>query len=333
MITAAVSEMVLANNRSTLQHFHVDSPLTEEAREVIYKLPDLRELSVVIERDTLLPSAVLPNLIDLEITYDHDGDCLRMFRGATLDNLEIVTFYPGSEQIGDFLEAFQRVTLATSVQNTLTSFSLYASSSWNPNYSSLLPFTQLTTLIIGFSCDDGCSSTVDDDTISNIARAMPELEILHLGNPPCQTPIGVTAKGLATLAYHCLSLSSLCIHFQAATLDPSTIPRGTFSGEPIPPREDCELRSLDAGETPMLGRSRLMIALTLLHIFPRIGIIEYSDTGWEEVAAAISRSKRFVSALSKRPSLSLSRSKVVDTSRGRTLGHHLITRYTSAGAP
>ena len=45
MITASVSEMVLSINRHTLQKFHVDSPLTEEASEVVYKLPNLRGLS------------------------------------------------------------------------------------------------------------------------------------------------------------------------------------------------------------------------------------------------------------------------------------------------
>ena len=72
-ITAAVSRMVLLGNRNALRYFGVDSPLTEEAREVIFKLPDLRELSVVIERNTPSPSAVLPNLTQMHIEYDDRG--------------------------------------------------------------------------------------------------------------------------------------------------------------------------------------------------------------------------------------------------------------------
>ena len=60
MITTAVSKMVLATNRNTLQQLDVDSPLMEEASEVVCELPNVRNLSVVIENS--LPSASLPNL-------------------------------------------------------------------------------------------------------------------------------------------------------------------------------------------------------------------------------------------------------------------------------
>jgi hypothetical protein len=62
--TAAASELVLTTNRDALRHFHADSPLTEEAREVICKLPNLCELWVVIEGPTPLPAVALPNLRD-----------------------------------------------------------------------------------------------------------------------------------------------------------------------------------------------------------------------------------------------------------------------------
>ena len=71
--------------------------------------------------------------------------------------------YPGSEQIGDFLEAFERAVLAASIQNILSEFYLFAWCSRSPNYSSLLRFTQLTDLVINFSCDGGCLSRVDDE--------------------------------------------------------------------------------------------------------------------------------------------------------------------------
>ena len=138
MITAAVSKMLLSCNRNALRSICADSPLTEEAREVIFKLPDLRELSVVIETEASLPSMVLPNLTRLDIEYDGDGDgdWLAMFRGATFGKLEHVSFSSTSEQIGDFPEEFKRVALAASIQNTLSSFHLYTSHSWNPKYSS-----------------------------------------------------------------------------------------------------------------------------------------------------------------------------------------------------
>ena len=99
--------------------FHVDSPLIEEASGVIYKLPSLRRLSVFIEKGTPLPSASLPNLTKLAITCDNEGDWPQLFCGATLGKLRSVTFCPQSNQIGDFLGAFKRAALSSSVQSTL----------------------------------------------------------------------------------------------------------------------------------------------------------------------------------------------------------------------
>jgi len=69
----------------------------------------------------------------------------------------------------------------------------------------LLSFMQMKTFDIHFSCDDGCSSKTDDDDIINLARAMPRLEILRLGDRPYRGifPDSVTVKGLVILAYHC----------------------------------------------------------------------------------------------------------------------------------
>lgn len=88
VITAAVSELLLSISRNTFRTFSVDSPLTEEDREVIYKLPDLRKLSIVLDSPTPLPTIILQKL---------------------------------------------------------------------------LPLTQLKELVIGFSCEPSCSSTIDDD--------------------------------------------------------------------------------------------------------------------------------------------------------------------------
>ena len=281
-ITAAVSRMFLASNRDTLRRFHVDSPLTEEAREVIYKLPDLSELSMVVERDNFLSPVVLPGLTKLHITLNHSSDWLQEFRGAAFGKLEAVSFHCRSEQIGDILEAFERVALAASVQNTLSEFNLRSSFSWHPNYYSLLPFTHLTVLTVGFSCDDGCSSTVDDDIITNIARSMPRLVMLRLGEPPCQTPTGVTAKGLTLLAHHCPDLQFLCIHFQVASLGaPPAVTEVASDVDPTALRRNYTLTVLEVGEIPVSVKSVPMTAMTLSHIFPCLAYVdENADENW-----------------------------------------------------
>ena len=301
MITTAVSEMLLVTDKNTLQELHVGCPLTEEANQVICRLPNLRDLTVVIERETLLPSASLPGLTELVIVCDNKGGWPRFFDRATLGKLKNVTFFTQSKQIGDFLEEFERVALSSSIQNTLSEFSLYTSSSWNPNYSSLLPFTQLEHLEIESSCKGGCSSRVDDELVINLSRAMPKLEVLCLGDYPCREfTTGVTAKGLVALAHHCPNLSELCVHFQVASL--STPPA---SSEKAPNTEssglwpDCALKDLAAGEIPVPEESVLMVALTLLRIFPRIVTIDSVDKGWKKVKDAIYHSKRIVDFSSK----------------------------------
>ena len=312
IITDAVSEMLLATNQNTLQYFHADSPLTEEAREVFYKLPCLRGLWTVIEGPTSLPTVTLPNLAKIIVKYEHDHDWLQGFRGAMLGELVSVAFLSESKSIGDFLGAFESVALTTSIPATLRSFRFNTSRPWSPKYHSLLSFTQLKTLAIRFHCGRSCSSTIDDDTITEIARVMPKLKVLRLGGPPCQAPTGVTAKGLAALAYHCPHLSVLRIHFQVARLELPATPEVAF-GEPAIPRGDCALTTLHVGKIHMPEESALMVARTLLHIFPRIDNFECLDNGWRQVIDAINASKQPTDRSGKKPSLAPSRSKVDDT--------------------
>ena len=298
IVTNAVSGMVLATNRNILQQFYVNFPLTEEASEVIFKLSSLRGLSVVIEGETSLPSASLPNLTDLLITCDNEGDWPQLFHGATFGKLEDVTFCPKSEETGDLLGAFEKAAVSSSIQDTLSVLNVFTSSSWNPNYSSLLPFTQLVELEVDFSCENGCSSRVDDDVIINLSRAMPKLQSLKLGGEPCEEfTTGATAKGLVALAFHCPDLQGLCIHFQVASLSVPPASHGidhntggSWTGRGL---------TLKVGDIVLPEESVLVVALTLLRIFPRIENIGSLNEGWEQVKDAIQVSKKIVDCSSK----------------------------------
>jgi len=70
LVTKAVSGMFLVCSRNNLQEFHVDSPLTDEAREVVFRLPRLSALLVDIQGPTSLPT--VPNLTAIGVGYDHD---------------------------------------------------------------------------------------------------------------------------------------------------------------------------------------------------------------------------------------------------------------------
>ncbi|KAF9786371.1 hypothetical protein BJ322DRAFT_1108227 [Thelephora terrestris] len=295
VLTNAVSEMLLACNQDSLQVFEVDSPLTEEAREVVYRLPTMSNLWAVIQGRTLLPPVMLPNLNSIDVEYDGELDWLQAFRGATLEKLESTTFTCKSEQIGDFLGAFASVALTTSAQNSLSAFKFYTSHSWNPKYTTLLPFKQLTELEIEFSCDDGCSSRVDDDVITLLAQAMPKLVSLKLGGEPCREPNDVTVYALITLASRCLHLSELRIHFSGDSLvDMATDAEGVSltNDEPVVRREDCGLTHLEVGRIHIPPRSAVGVAHSLLQIFPRILKVKYDTPEWKGVARTIEDFRR-----------------------------------------
>ena len=318
IIVAAVSELVLATNRGALRKFCVDSPLTEEAQEVICKLPNLCKLWIVLKGSTSLSTMVLPNLTDMYVEYDHNFDWLEGFRGATFGELNSITFYAKSKsaQVAGFLEAFESAGLTTSM--TLAKFRFSTHGPWRPNYHSLLSFTQLRELEIRFSCERGCSSTIDDAIITDMARAMPKLKTLRFGEEPCGTPTGVTAEGLAILAHYCPNLSDLCIHFRVDSL--STLP--AISGTPrvgsTAPRGDCALKTLHVGETPMPGESVLMAALTLARIFPYISSISRVDKNWKKVLDAICLSGQIIDRTSKEHSSAASRTLVTPSQELRS---------------
>jgi len=289
-VTEAVSEMLLACNRDTLNSFCVDSPLTEEAREVVYRLPGLSTLWVVIQGPISLPAVALPNLTVIDVEYNDNLNWLRAFRGAKLGKLKTAAFHSKSEQVGDFLGALESAALAASARNALTTFLFYTSRSWNPNYSSLLWFNQLKEVMIQFSCEGGCSSRIDDDDIISLARAMPKLEILRLGTTPCATSTGVTVNGLIALARLCPRLSTLRLHFQAATFVEAATSAATLldpSDSGLVQREDCALTNLEVGKTPIPAQSGLTVALVLLQIFPRILNIGYTNPEWRSVEGTI----------------------------------------------
>jgi len=291
VITGVVSEMLLACNRDTLRGFYVNSPLTKEAREVVYRLPKLVGLWGIIQGPTSLPTMALPNLTAIYVEYDDDLSWLQGFRGAALERLEAVTFHSESKKIGDFLGAFESAALTTSTHwNALSKFRFRTLRSWNPNYSSLLSLNRMRELEIEFSCGGSCSSRVDDDIVMSLARTMPELEILQLGRMPCNTPTGVTVNGLIGLARRCLHLSKLCIHFQATSLVEAATSAATISpsgGDPVFRQEDCALADLQVGEIPIPTGSVLTVAHVLLQIFPRILNIEYTNQEWKTVAETI----------------------------------------------
>ena len=298
--TDAVLKMLLNINQNILQVFDAGSPLTNEAKEFICKLPGLRELRIDIGESGSLPTLILPNLTKMDVCYDRDPGWLHAFRGAELGKLVSITLYCRSNPVNGISDVFESVALSTSIHTTLTRFQFRASHphSWRPNYRSLLQFTQLKKLVVDFTCHRSqqadCSSTIGDDIITDFARAMPKLELLifregHASN-------GVTIKGLVALACYCPHLSLLSIHFQAASLelDPSEIPWATPGSRSSMPRGNCALTSLVVGDIPLAEGSVPAVTQTLLRIFPNLtAITNPFSWSWRKVAKLVRDSKPF----------------------------------------
>jgi hypothetical protein len=238
----------------------------------------------------------LPSLAEIEVFYDDAGDWSQVFRGATLGKLVSVIFHAAPEptQIGGFLEEFQSIALSLSIQKTLSTFVFRTWHSWIPNYSSLLVFKHLTRLEIEFSCGTACSSMVEDDVII-LAQAMPQLEILKLGEEPCATTSGIGLKGLVALAFHCPKLSRLRVHLRVRGLV-EAVNNPVIPGLPVNaaiiPKTKCALTNLEVGETPIEQDELFAVALTLAQVFPQISSIWYGDEQWEEVETMIVLIKR-----------------------------------------
>ena len=292
VIVEAVSEMLLGCNKDALRCFYVDSPLKGEARDVLFQLPKLSALWAVFRDHTPLPPVVLPNLTFIHVEYDNHPDWLQGFRGGVLDKLETIYLRPQSGEISDFLGEFKNVALTTSIPATLLRFKLITSRPWDPSYRSLLPFTQLKELVIEFSCEDHCSSRVDDGVIMDLARTMPKLRILRLGGAPCETGGGVTVKGLIAVARGCRLLSELRIHFETASFFEAATGAKVSTpsnGETAGSQQGCALTSLEVGEIhiPTQEGAALKVAAILLQIFPRLLNVKFVEKKWKEVVKII----------------------------------------------
>jgi len=300
IIRGAASEIFLAWNSDALRVFRICSPLTEEASRIILQLPNLHELELVFTDPIALPEISLPNLTRLDIEFHRDHEWLQAFHGSTLSRLTDVTFQAECSGVDDFLEVFKDFALATSASSVLSHFQFHTYRSWNPNYHSLLGFKQLKELVLDFSCLNTCSP-MDDETLIPLAQEMPNLEILRVGQfLLCDTPGGVTIRGLIALARYCPGLSSLCIHFQAESLAlaPLNEEEESFQ-EAYLPQEDCALETLDVGEIPLSEEGKYMVSLTLLRIFPHLQTIYYSEPTWKWVADSVTFCRRVDSLVNR----------------------------------
>ena len=110
-------------------------------------------------------------------------------------------------------------------------------------------------------------------TISLLAQAMPDLEILHFGGQPCRAPSGATFEEFTVLALCCFESSNLRINFQAnGTAEATSRTEPPSLPVPIPgvPQTNRVLMVLQVEGIPISEQETLAVGLTLLQIFPEM---------------------------------------------------------------
>ena len=119
------------------------------------------------------------------------------------------------------------------------------------------------------------------------------LDVLQLGDAPCQVSGKVTIRGLVALSHRCPNLSTLRVHFRPDSMIEELADETAQSPqESYLPREGCALTCPEVGAIHMPTQHRLPVFLTLLRILPRLRNIEYIDEGWKWVADTIKLSNQ-----------------------------------------
>lgn len=279
----AASTLLFKCNPDKLQHFHMHSPLFEEAFLHVAQLPNLKAFSVVFDATELrtpLPMAMFPLLESLDIVTINTRSpllqTLTRIQSRTFSRLDLE--FPAAD-VTTFLPKTVEALQSRKLQQTLSVLSVRPDDNFDLNTDFVRPLLflrQLTILLIGGACHPQCTYNLGDEDLENIAVAMPKLKILSLGDFPCSHPANTTTKGLASIAKHCKNLNELAIHTNVDTVI-GEILRSDYWGFdqmmeiPSPLFVDCPVRTITFGPCPIPGeRGATIFARTLIRLFPHL---------------------------------------------------------------
>ena len=282
----AVSKLLLSCNPNLLSGFCVASPISEAALLRAAQLPELQEFSVRGGTPGLsdpLPLTIFPSLRMILISTGRLPTWLEILRHTQSKHLTDLSI--DFEDNGN-LSAISSHLQYSGIHRTLTELRLCPGEEWIIDRVSIAPLLvlgELTSLKIFAACEDQCIFLLSDKDIENLVKAMPKLEALSLGIPcPEQMRGDLTVKSLLAIAKHCKALETLKIHINCQSIVTDTDGRefpGPFDFHAEVPSEaissdydGCPLRSAVFGSCPipMDEEGEIIIALTLLRLFPRL---------------------------------------------------------------
>jgi len=164
-----------------------------------------------------------------------------------------------------------------------------------PFVSTIRMFRNLEYLNVGIHCRDGdydtqCAFTLNNENVTELAMALPQLESLLLGYPCYKNVCATTVACLLPISVHCPRLYSLEIHFNTTNIlgDLKVIaedPR--FQEVRLLPK--CGLSCLDVGQMPLdLDDSGLRtVADGMMSIFPYLEQCNKPHGIWDKLNESI----------------------------------------------
>jgi len=294
----AISNLVLRTT-ATLRSIEVPSDLSDAAIHHVTRLPNLSDASlgfVNLDRLTATPESSFPPLRTLETRVNSKGGWKCLLQDTT--NLEsIVLHSPTTLDPEDVVEAFGFL-INKGFHRTMRRLSFAALEPYDITPAVLTPllaFGYLTNLSVSPPCHPTrCGSLLTNDALAQLARALPQLVELVLGNVPCGSPAtGVTLSGLTPLSVHCVNLKTLQVHFSALDVDtdiPDCALLGPSDLTPLSPNH-CQLTQIVVGQLPIStqGQSLLVVTSFLHQTFPMLSNIVSTVEGspWRVVQRGI----------------------------------------------
>ena len=297
-IQDAISNLVLRTTPS-LRSIEVSSDLSDAAIRHVIRLPNLSDASIrfaSLDLRAASPDASFPSLRTLEtrvVSKEGLGYLLEDTKNLESIVLQSLTVLHPEEVVDafgflinkGFHQSMRRLSFAVFEPCDLTP----------PVLVPLLKFGSLTRLSVTSPCDPiQCKSRLTNGALAQLAKALPQLDELFLGDVPCGSPAPeITLAGLLPFSIHCINLEILQVHFSALSI-PTDIPDCALSKPydcaPLTSNH-CGLSRLVVGSLPLStsGKSPLIVAYFLHQMFPKLSKILYTlpNSPWKVVQERI----------------------------------------------
>jgi len=293
------SSQLLMHCNHHLRKFKVRSYISASALRHVIRLPSLEEFWLIVDSFQLpdpLPFLVFPSLRDLDVDCDGDLTWLKLLPAIEDPVLTTISVRCPELDVERFMKLFEKTMIRCGIHESLQEFTLASLENFRITPQIIahhLSFKNLTSLLLISECSDICrTSDLTDGDIDLLTKAMPCLEVLELGSPPCRVPSQITFKSLYTISRRCTQLNHLEIHFNPAQF---VADLGTkfeswdvalgLSDLKTPSSDLCLITTIFVGNIPLPEHSSAssILALGLLGVFPRLDSIEYGDEDWGDV--------------------------------------------------